>query len=72
MRSAKVPESPSSALQTMYFWVPARFQHGVPLDPGREGGAAAAAQAGIGHGLHDGGRLHRQRVAQAAVAVMRQ
>ena len=45
MRSAKVPLSPSSALQTMYFCVGRRVEHGLPLDAGREAGAAAAAQA---------------------------
>ena len=47
MRSAKVPLSPSSALQTMYFWSAVRVGDGLPLDAGREAGAAAAAQAGL-------------------------
>ena len=45
MRSAKVPLSPSSALQTMYFCAAAVVRHRLPLDPGREPGAAAPAQA---------------------------
>jgi hypothetical protein len=57
MRSEKVPESPSSALQTMYFWSAGGVQHGVPLDAGREGRAAAAAQAGVGDGRDDVGAL---------------
>ena len=36
MRSAKVPLSPSSALQTMYFWSALVVRHGLPLDAGRE------------------------------------
>ena len=36
MRSAKVPESPSSALQTMYLWSRLGARHGLPLDAGRE------------------------------------
>ena len=43
MRSAKVPLSPSSALQTMYFAVGACLRHRLPLDAGREAGAAARA-----------------------------
>ena len=48
IRSAKVPLSPSSALQTMYFCGAAVVGDGLPLDPGREARAAAAAQAGGG------------------------
>jgi hypothetical protein len=50
MRSEKVPESPSSALQTTYFCAAARRMHGAPLDAGRKGRATAPAQARIGHG----------------------
>jgi hypothetical protein len=60
MRSEKVPESPSSALQD-----------GFPLNPGRKGGAAPATQPGIQHRLHDGLRSHRQRTAQPLVAILR-
>ena len=45
MRSENVPESPSSALQTMYFCSAAVAEHRAPLDAGRERRAAAAAQA---------------------------
>ena len=48
MRSAKVPLSPSSALQTMYFCGRPRVGDRLPLDAGREARAAAAAQAGVG------------------------
>ena len=71
MRSAKVPLSPSSALQTMYFWSRCVVEHGLPLDAGREAGAAAAAQAGLGDFLDDLGRRHRQGLAQALQPVMR-
>ena len=47
MRSAKVPESPSSALQTTYFRALGASAHGAPFDAGRESRAAAAAQARI-------------------------
>ncbi len=48
MRSAKVPLSPSSALQTMYFCVGLGVAaHRLPLDAGGEARAAAAAQAAI-------------------------
>ncbi len=53
MRSAKVPLSPSSALQTMYFLLVDGLADGGPLDAGREAGAAAAAQAGVGDDLAD-------------------
>ena len=45
-------------------------QAGLPLDAGGERRAAAAAQAGVGHGLHDLRRLQLQRVLQAAVAAV--
>ena len=48
MRSENVPESPSSALQTTYFWSAGCVEHRLPLDAGRERGAAASAQAGVG------------------------
>ena len=62
MRSAKVPLSPSSALQTMYFAVAGRIEHRLPLDAGREARAAAAAQARFGDLLDDVGRRHRDGV----------
>ena len=71
MRSAKVPLSPSSALQTMYLRSAGRIEHRLPLDAGREAGAAAAAQAGLGDLLDDVGRRHRDRVLQALQAAMR-
>ena len=45
MRSENVPESPSSALQAMYFCAAALIEHGLPLDAGGKRRAAAAAQA---------------------------
>ena len=63
MRSENVPESPSSALQAMYFWCGALLEHGLPLDAGGERRAAAAAQARIGDRLHDLGGPHRKRAA---------
>ena len=64
IRSAKVPLSPSSALQTTYFWSACVARDGAPFDPGRKAGAAASAQAG-GHDLLDR-RLgtHGQRAVQ--------
>ena len=66
MRSAKVPLSPSSALQTTYFCsasIPAAVRHLIPVGKAR---AAAAAQAG-GENLLDR-RLgaERQRALEAA------
>ena len=55
MRSAKVPLSPSSALQTMYFWPGIRSCHRAPLDASGEPGSAAAPQPGADD-LLDGGR----------------
>ena len=66
MRSAKVPLSPSSALQTMYFWSAGCVEHGAPLDAGREPGAAAAAQAGVDHLLDDRRGRHLERPPEAA------
>ena len=66
MRSENVPESPSSALQTTYFCVRRRVEHGLPLDAGRERRAAAAAQARVGHRLRRSARRrHRQRARAA-------
>ena len=45
IRSAKVPQSPSSALQHDVLAVGLRVEDRLPLDAGREAGAAAAAQA---------------------------
>ena len=69
MRSAKVPLSPSSALQTMYFWsalVSATVFHLMPVGKAR---AAAAAQAGLRDFLDDAGRV-RERLGQALVAAV--
>ena len=71
MRSAKVPLSPSSALQTMYFGRAAGLRHGPPFDAGREAGAAAAAQARLDHLGDDRFRTERQRALEALVAAMR-
>ena len=78
MRSAKVPLSPSSALQTMYFWPAGASQHGLPLDAGGEACAAAAAQAGggdLGHHLlrrHGTGGVQADQAAMGAVVVERE
>ena len=70
MRSAKVPLSPSSALQTMYFCCGRRLRHGAPFDAGRESGAAAAAQARL-HDFLDGRRgAERERAFEALAAVV--
>ena len=66
----KAPGSPSSPLQTMYLTgssvCAATCAH---FAPGREARAAAAAQTGIAHGLHDLVRLHlEQGLGQRAVA----
>ena len=45
IRSANVPESPSSKLQHTNFWSAGVSSTVLPLDAGREAGAAAAAQA---------------------------
>ncbi len=71
MRSENVPESPSSALQTMYFCVDSRAEHGLPLDAGGKRRAAAAAQTRIGDGLDDVLGRHRERVVEAAKAAVR-
>ena len=71
MRSAKVPLSPSSALQTMYFCGAWRLRHRAPLDAGREAGAAAAAQARLHDFLDDGVGAERQRLRQPLAAAMR-
>ena len=54
IRSEKVPESPSSALQTTYFCVGGGAEHRLPLDAGGKRRAAAAAQARERHRLDDG------------------
>ena len=71
MRSAKVPLSPSSALQTMYFCGAGRLRHRAPLDAGREAGAAAAAQARLHHFLDDGVWANRKGFRQSLAAAMR-
>ena len=70
MRSENVPESPSSALQTMYFCAPA-CRAPSPLDAGRKRRAAAAAQTRIGHRLDDVCGRHRERVVEPAPAAVR-
>ena len=64
IRSAKVPLSPSSALQTMYFWSASASSDRVPLDAGREARAAAAAQPARRHLVDD--RLRRPSPAPGA------
>ena len=70
MRSENVPESPSSALQTMYFCAARLVEHGLPLDAGRERRAAAAAQAGLEHFVDDRcpGRVSSARARPAVAA----
>ena len=70
MRSEKVPLSPSSALQTMYFWSRLGLQHRLPFDAGGKARAAAAAQAGLGDFLDDVGGRHVERAAQALEPAM--
>ena len=53
------------------FAVGGRIEHRLPLDAGREAGAAAAAQAGFGHLADDVGRRHGDRVLQALQPAMR-
>ena len=69
MRSEKVPESPSSALQTMYFCSAWSAEHRLPFDAGREGRAAAAAQARVRSPRSTiARRRQRERGVQSAVA----
>ncbi len=70
MRSAKVPESPSSALQTRYLRAPAASARGLPLDPGGKARSAPAPEARLGHLLDDAGGPERQGALQAAVAAV--
>ena len=44
------------------FALRSRIEHGLPLDAGREAGAAASAQAGFGHLGDDVGRRHGDRL----------
>ena len=48
-----------------------RLQHGLPLDAGRKGGAAATPQARLGHLLHDLRARHFQGGAQPGEATVR-
>ena len=50
--------------------VGSRVEHGLPLDPRREGRAAAAAQSRIGQLLDDVRAIRRQRIAQASPATV--
>ena len=52
------------------FPVGERVGNGLPLDPGREAGAAAAAQSRLGDLLDDCRGSHRQRPLQAGIAAM--
>ncbi len=47
-----------------------RIEHGPPLDAGREGGATATAQAGIGDFVDDGGGFQRQGAPQSSIPVV--
>ncbi len=70
IRSEKVPESPSSALQVTYFCAGRLIEHGLPLDAGRKRRPAAAAQARAGDRLHDGLGAHRERASQPLIAAV--
>ena len=73
MRSENVPESPSSALQAMYFCAACLVEHRLPLDTRGKRRAAAAAQPGVRDArTHDLLRRHRQRRTRARVAAVRQ
>jgi hypothetical protein len=79
MRSAKVPLSPSSALQTMYLLLgPAAFSTVFHLMPVGKPAPPRPAQAAVGDRLDDIGGRHRHRLLQAgktaihAVVVERQ
>ncbi len=65
MRSEKVPESPSSALQTMYFCAAWCARHRLPFDARRKRRTTAPAQARVDQRLHDGFGRHGDGVAQA-------
>ena len=71
IRSANVPESPSSKLQATNFRSDGRLEDGLPLDAGREAGAAAAAQSGVGDLLDDLGGGQRERPPQPGPASVR-
>ena len=72
MRSEKVPESPSSALQTTYFCFASTSEHGLPLDAGGKARAAASAQTRGGHLLDDLRAGHRERALESAIAAVRE
>ena len=70
MRSAKVPLSPSSALQTMYFWsaaTPATVRHLIPVGKAR---AAAPAQARGDDLLDRRARAQRDRAVEPREAAV--
>ena len=71
MRSAKVPLSPSSALQTMYFWSAEALRTVVHLMPVGKPDAAAPTQAGLGDLLGDRLVAHGNGVAQPDEAAVR-
>ena len=70
MRSAKVPLSPSSALQMMYLLVGVRLRHRLPFDAGRKARAAAAAQSRSRDVGQNRIRCQCQRAFEAFVAVV--
>src|ERR1700733_9301468 len=70
MRSAKVPLSPSSALQTMYFCSPLVVATVFHLMPVGKPGPATAAQPGGGDIGKNFVRGQRQRALEPLVAVM--
>jgi hypothetical protein len=70
MRSEKVPESPSSALQTMYFCAACCARHRLPLDTRRKRRTAAPAQARVDQRLHDGFGGQGDGIAQAVKAAI--
>ena len=71
MRSAKVPLSPSSALQAMNLRSEAVSSTVCHLIPVGKPGAATAPQSRVGHFGHDLLRRHLKRAAQSAQAACR-
>ncbi len=67
-RSLNVPGSDSSALQHEVVRLAVVLGHEGPLEPGREAGAAAPAEARLLHLLDHLGARHRQRLPQGRVA----
>ena len=71
MRSENVPESPSSALQAMYFCAAVWSCTVCHLMPVGNAAPPRPRKSGVGHRAHDVLRRHRQAPAQARVAAVR-